>query len=126
MAEGQFVLLVETNHLGDSECAWLRPPMTDTILAEIRHRMHGRSYRSGGRDEQEYFAKSGYDSERRSRNLRHPGGRRGKGYSPMPGTLCRAAHSRLGMSELPILLISKDHPLRFGTDTGADRDSRIP
>jgi hypothetical protein len=50
VAEGQLALLVETNHLGDSKHSW--PPCTDTILAETCHRMHDRSYRSGGRDEQ--------------------------------------------------------------------------
>jgi hypothetical protein len=51
VAEGQLALLVETNHLGDSKHSW-PPPCTDTILMETCHRMHDRSYRSGGRDEQ--------------------------------------------------------------------------
>jgi hypothetical protein len=51
VAEGQLALLVETNHLGDSKHSW-PPPCTDTILTETCHRMHDRSYRSGGRDEQ--------------------------------------------------------------------------
>lgn len=51
MAEGQLALLVETNHLGDSKHSW-PPSCTDTILTETCHRMHDRSYRSGGRDEQ--------------------------------------------------------------------------
>jgi pimeloyl-ACP methyl ester carboxylesterase len=48
VAEGQLALLVETNHLGDSEHSW-PPPCTDTILMATCHRMHDRSYRSGGR-----------------------------------------------------------------------------
>jgi len=51
VAEGQLALLVETNHLGDSKHSW-PPPCTDTILTETCHRIHDRSYRSGGRDEQ--------------------------------------------------------------------------
>jgi hypothetical protein len=51
MAEGQLALLVESNHLGVSKHSWPLP-CTDTILTETCHRMHDRSYRSGGRDEQ--------------------------------------------------------------------------
>jgi hypothetical protein len=51
VAEGQLALLVETNNLGDSKHSW-PPHCTDTILTETCHRMHDRSYRSGGREEQ--------------------------------------------------------------------------
>jgi hypothetical protein len=47
---------VGQDHLGNSKRAWPAPPWTDTILVETCHRMHDRSYRSGGRDGQERFA----------------------------------------------------------------------